>query len=71
LIFETNTCVLQASSALSSGVFRQEIAFSSKLSTAGSYLLRQGLFYPVLFFIGMGSPAKGPFAIRNKPGWQL
>jgi len=29
---------------------------------AGSYLLRQGLFYPELFFIGTGSPAKGPFA---------
>jgi hypothetical protein len=27
-----------------------------KLRIAGSYLLRQGLFYPGLFFIGTGGP---------------
>jgi hypothetical protein len=34
------------------GVIRQEIVLSSKLPTAGSYLLRQGLFYPVLLRVG-------------------
>jgi hypothetical protein len=43
--------------------FRQEIALYFKLRIAGRYLLRQGLFYPDLYFIGTGSPAKGPFAI--------
>jgi len=28
------------------------------LPTAGSYLLRQGLLYPGLYFIGTGSPAE-------------
>jgi len=30
---------------------------------AGSYLLRQGLFYPKLYFIGTNSPAKGSSTI--------
>ncbi|MDP3468415.1 MAG: hypothetical protein Q8S11_08780, partial [Daejeonella sp.] len=38
---------------------------------AGRYFLRQGLFYMELYFIGTDSPAKGPIAILNKPGWQL
>ena len=37
--------------------FRQEIPFCFKLRIAGRYLLRQGLFYSGLFFIGTGSPA--------------
>jgi len=37
--------------------FRQETPFYFKLRIAGRYLLRQGLFYPVLFFIGKGIPA--------------
>jgi hypothetical protein len=43
--------------------FRQEIAFDVKLRIAGRYFLRQGLFYPVLFFIGTGSPEKGASSI--------
>ncbi|OZA54101.1 MAG: hypothetical protein B7X75_08675, partial [Sphingobacteriales bacterium 39-40-5] len=43
--------------------FRQEIAFWFKLRIAGRYLLRQGLFYPELYFIGTDSPAIGPSAI--------
>jgi hypothetical protein len=31
--------------------------FLIKFSRAGSYHLRQGLFYPDLFFIGTGSPS--------------
>jgi len=30
---------------------------------AGRYFLRQGLFYPELFFIGKGNPAKEPFTL--------
>jgi hypothetical protein len=38
--------------------FRQKISFYFKLPTAGRYLLRQGLFYLVLIFMGLGSPAR-------------
>ena len=46
--------------------FRQEIAFDFKLPEAGRYLLRQGLFYLLLFFIGTDRPAKGPNRILNQ-----
>jgi hypothetical protein len=36
---------------------------NKELTIAGSYLLRQGLFYQLLLFIGKGSPAKAPIAI--------
>jgi hypothetical protein len=48
--------------------FRQEISFYDKLPIAGSYLLRQGLFYMKLFFIGNGSLAKEPLAFCLNPG---
>jgi len=38
--------------------FRQKILLDFKCSIAGRYLLRQGLVYPLLFFIGTGSPEK-------------
>jgi hypothetical protein len=47
--------------------FRQEITFYVKLRIAGRYLLRQGLIYPVLYFIGTGRPAKEPTPLSNKP----
>jgi hypothetical protein len=34
---------------------------------AGRYLLRQGLFYPGLFFIGTENPAKESFTNCIKP----
>jgi hypothetical protein len=36
------------------------LSFQRKLE-----LLRQGLFYPWLYFIGTDSPAKGPFAFEK------
>ncbi|MFZ4102865.1 MAG: hypothetical protein ACOYKR_13030, partial [Sphingobacterium thalpophilum] len=41
------------------------------LSIAGRYLLRQGLFNPELFFIGMGSTLIGPNSMLNKPLFYL
>ncbi|HQS52725.1 MAG TPA: hypothetical protein PLN99_12600, partial [Daejeonella sp.] len=38
-----------------------------KLRIAGSYLLRQGLFYPGLFFIGTDSQAIWPSAVACVP----
>jgi len=49
--------VLLVISVLSSEVVPQDITFYIKLPIAGSYLFRQGLFYPVLYFIGTGSLA--------------
>ncbi|OYZ33157.1 MAG: hypothetical protein B7X86_02210 [Sphingobacteriales bacterium 17-39-43] len=63
LILKINTCALEAGSALSSGVVPARNHVIIQIPFAGSYLLRQGLLYPGLYFIGMGSPAKGPIAI--------
>jgi len=43
--------------------FRQNITVCVKLRIAGRYLLRQGLFNSVSYFIGTDSPAKEPPAI--------
>jgi hypothetical protein len=39
--------------------------FYIKLPTAGSYILPQGLFYAVMFFIGAGKPVQEK--ISNPP----
>jgi hypothetical protein len=54
LFFESNTCVVWVISALSSGVFP---ARNRCHSSDSCNLLRQGLFYLWLYFIGTGSPA--------------
>ena len=45
--------------------FRQKISFNIKLGIAGRYLLRQGLFYPRLFFMGTDSPGAAVERSRN------